>query len=141
MMKFAIILLLAFVMHSPSPANAFCCYCTDQCLDGTPCTPYCGYGGCNLFGCNCGGGCRHAAFLLQGEPQGISLTRTASTFAAIDSNGDGAIDKDEARDYLEKQGTWNEIELEAMFENQWAKMDVSGDGKISPKEFDSDLSK
>ncbi|TGZ79455.1 hypothetical protein EX30DRAFT_397042 [Ascodesmis nigricans] len=29
------------------------------CGDGTPPTPYCGYGQCNIFGCNCDGGCRH----------------------------------------------------------------------------------
>lgn len=28
------------------------------CRDGTPQTPYCGYGPCNIYGCNCQGGCR-----------------------------------------------------------------------------------
>ncbi|TGZ79457.1 hypothetical protein EX30DRAFT_342336 [Ascodesmis nigricans] len=28
------------------------------CADGTQGTPYCGYGPCNIFGCNCDGGCR-----------------------------------------------------------------------------------
>lgn len=28
------------------------------CNDGTESTPYCGYGTCNIFGCNCDGGCR-----------------------------------------------------------------------------------
>ncbi|OJJ07204.1 hypothetical protein ASPVEDRAFT_88458 [Aspergillus versicolor CBS 583.65] len=33
-------------------------YICDTCNDGTPATPYCGYGQCNVFGCNCDGGCR-----------------------------------------------------------------------------------
>lgn len=28
------------------------------CVDGTQGTPYCAYGGCNIQGCNCDGGCR-----------------------------------------------------------------------------------
>ena len=28
------------------------------CEDCTVATPYCGYGSCNIFGCNCDGGCR-----------------------------------------------------------------------------------
>lgn len=36
-------------------------YCASTiCKDGTPKTgPYCGYQSCNVFGCNCGGGCRN----------------------------------------------------------------------------------
>ncbi|KAF8885956.1 hypothetical protein BD779DRAFT_644899 [Infundibulicybe gibba] len=34
--------------------------CDKLCYDGRRCTPYCGRGsgGCNIFGCNCDGGCR-----------------------------------------------------------------------------------
>lgn len=33
--------------------------CTaDVCYDGTRKTSYCGIGKCNIFGCNCDGGCR-----------------------------------------------------------------------------------
>lgn len=32
------------------------CYCADK----TVSTPFCAYGSCNIFGCNCGGGCRKA---------------------------------------------------------------------------------
>ncbi|KAH9388474.1 hypothetical protein TYRP_023443 [Tyrophagus putrescentiae] len=31
----------------------------EYCGDCTLPTPYCGYGPCNIFGCNCDGGCRH----------------------------------------------------------------------------------
>lgn len=34
-------------------------YCNSEiCGDGTPPTPHCGKGPCNIFGCNCDGGCR-----------------------------------------------------------------------------------
>lgn len=33
---------------------------TRMCKDGTKkLTPYCGYGPCNIFGCDCTGGCRN----------------------------------------------------------------------------------
>lgn len=37
-------------------------YCLQQkiCEDGTEGTPYCGYGACNIVGCNCAGGCRRS---------------------------------------------------------------------------------
>ncbi|CAF3819589.1 unnamed protein product [Rotaria sp. Silwood1] len=38
-----------------------CCYgnfFTNRCGDGTYGNPYCGRGQCNMFGCNCDGGCR-----------------------------------------------------------------------------------
>ncbi|RAQ62226.1 hypothetical protein COH20_003054 [Aspergillus flavus] len=38
-----------------------CCHAdkNGRCEDGTQGTPYCGYRSCNIFGCNCDGGCRH----------------------------------------------------------------------------------
>ncbi|KAF8884335.1 hypothetical protein BD779DRAFT_784202 [Infundibulicybe gibba] len=44
-----------------------CCGCpkgwlppftTGWCPDNTKCTPFCAYGSCNIFACNCDGGCR-----------------------------------------------------------------------------------
>ena len=38
-------------------ALADCCYNSGGiCKDGTAGTPCCGYGGCNIFCCNCDGG-------------------------------------------------------------------------------------
>ncbi|XP_013416209.1 uncharacterized protein LOC106177849 [Lingula anatina] len=41
-------------------AQAVCCgrYKGPFCKDCTKGTPYCGYGGCNIFGCACENGCR-----------------------------------------------------------------------------------
>lgn len=42
--------------------QAVCCSASyfDMCADGTAGTPCCAYGGCNIFCCNCDGGCRSA---------------------------------------------------------------------------------
>merc|ERR1711990_10616 len=76
---------------------------------------------------------KEAATMLKGvSPEKIE----ASIFTTMDSNGDGAIDKNELRDYEKKQGTWNA----ETFENGWAKMDVNNDEKITPNEVDSMVS-
>jgi hypothetical protein len=51
--------------------TADCCYKVTNCCcrDGTAGTPYCGVGRCNIFGCNCRGGCRQG-------PIGRNVTST-----------------------------------------------------------------
>lgn len=78
-MNFLLILicLCVFIAANQSWVNAECCsqYITSEheckenresgcttkiCKDGTPLlTTFCGYGSCNIFGCNCGNGCRN----------------------------------------------------------------------------------
>lgn len=69
-------LLAAMLLILPA-AQAECCYShcvkwvpdpelgrvcvVEKCGDGTEPTPFCGYGPCNIFGCNCDGGCRKAS--------------------------------------------------------------------------------
>lgn len=79
------------------PVNADCCpkkgvvtiKCQDTdkkivliCMDGTTASPlgYCGNGDCNVFGCNCDGGCRsnpsntfEEAVKLTGEKLGCEI--------------------------------------------------------------------
>ena len=59
-LKIALVV-FACAMYLSLDATADCCNCHDGhygCYDGTECTPCCGYGGCNIFCCNCDGGCR-----------------------------------------------------------------------------------
>ena len=66
-------------------ANADCCPADAWgfCADGTRGTPYCGYGPCNIFGCNCDGGCRRpsgamesvAPITTETEEYGAALVR------------------------------------------------------------------
>lgn len=68
------------------PVNAECCYSTlvqykcgyengcetHICSDGTRVEGrYCGYGECNLFGCNCDGGCRRHSALEPADAKAI----------------------------------------------------------------------
>ncbi|PRW44326.1 Diedel [Chlorella sorokiniana] len=72
---FVAALLAALLLVLPA-AQAECCFphcvkwvngpegpmcLVEKCGDGTEPTPYCGYGKCNIFGCNCDGGCRTAS--------------------------------------------------------------------------------
>ena len=64
MLPLAILFVVGFVVMDL--ANGACCGTHTACCplwkgccgDCTYGTPYCGYGGCNIFGCNCDGGCR-----------------------------------------------------------------------------------
>jgi len=104
--------------------------CQYRCKDGTPSTPYCGYGKCNFFGCNCKGGCRKAK-----EGRSLEENRDApgleefKAFKAIDTNGDGLIDMEEASAGV------------VHFDHEKVQeIDLDRDGKISPYEFDADIS-
>ncbi|RWS09830.1 uncharacterized protein B4U79_11454, partial [Dinothrombium tinctorium] len=57
--KILLICFIAFEILSQWLVVAVCCRTTNGiCADGKKGTPYCGYGSCNMFGCNCDGGCR-----------------------------------------------------------------------------------
>ena len=60
-----------------------CCYVADPapCADGTAGTPYCGYGKCNIFGCDCDGGCRKGPCIPQ-----LSAYNSAALFKQLDLN-------------------------------------------------------
>jgi hypothetical protein len=63
-MKFILLTVLIASNLTYYLVNGVCCHkikksFNDRCGDGTKAlTPYCGYGPCNIFGCNCDGGCR-----------------------------------------------------------------------------------
>jgi len=106
------------------------------CLDGTAATPYCGNGPCNIFGCNCDNGCKSGKYKGFVWDREAPVEREAApgldeykAFMAIDTNGDGVIDMEEAS---AKVGPSN---LQRTLES-----DLNGDGKISPNEFDEDIS-
>ena len=60
MVKILLAITLVAWFSAPVEVDADCCPCwvSTVCNDGTECTPWCGYGPCNIFGCNCDGGCR-----------------------------------------------------------------------------------
>ena len=77
----AIFFLLACLTFLIEGVNGVCCNPRSVCGDGTPPTPHCGYGKCNMFGCDCTGGCRSGTCFSQ-----ISAINSAALFKQIDLN-------------------------------------------------------
>jgi hypothetical protein len=108
-MNISRILLVAILCLALSyNVQAICCFTSTQgyCADGTIGTPCCGYGPCNIFCCNCDGGCRQPrsitksftkeAFGYYLEGKGIASPQVADyLFAELDTNKDGKIDGNE----------------------------------------------
>ena len=143
------------------------CYDTDTrlryCLDGTKRVgSYCGVGKCNMFGCDCDGGCRGGKRRLMQAKTNISLPSVASSGSSVSNLvgqcQDKMIDKynttslqepEQIRAYFDCLDTNSNGMLDgkdASMRN--ASIDISdlmsldsdGDGSIDPSEFDTDLS-
>ncbi|KAF8236672.1 hypothetical protein L208DRAFT_614043 [Tricholoma matsutake] len=124
---------------SISPEPAVCCPCSSSnyCLDGTPCTPYCGYGPCNIFGCNCDGGCRRRR--SPKDEQSVNSKRTSvndnessNLFDITDTNKDGKITLDEWRNSPVRSTSSGETD--ALLAKQWAKFDTLNVGYLTKDE-------
>jgi hypothetical protein len=102
-----------------------------RCGDCTVTYTYCGYGPCNIFGCNCDGGCRTGRCSHQ---WGVSA---ADMFKTIDSNGDNRINITEANDWIKAKGS-TKLDV-AKMEISFKEMDTNRNGVIDPGEFDSGL--
>jgi len=80
------------------PRVAECCNTVDgYCRDYTRGTPCCAYGDCNVFCCNCDGGCRKhqcdtkkSGLAVSQWPMSVAET-SLGNFSAVDRNGDGDI--------------------------------------------------
>jgi hypothetical protein len=135
MMGFRTILALAIVVVAfqlATKVDAECCSPTNdvqsgpfggrptKCGDNTEPTPCCGYGGCNIFCCNCGGGCRHSR--RRSNPDEIAANDLA-TFGEIDLNKDGKVDVEEARKFVAPKNLTQAFEF--------ARYDLNGDGYLS----------
>ena len=88
--------MLLIYVHS---SNGVCCKAhrpvtTAFCFDYTFPTPCCGYGPCNIFCCNCDGGCRtHKSRKVRSLDEDDD---TRTYFQSLDLNQDGVIDFYEA---------------------------------------------
>ncbi|KAF8884315.1 hypothetical protein BD779DRAFT_1674143 [Infundibulicybe gibba] len=124
---FSFLTFVAIVLQMNSAA-ADCCRCTISgvCNDNTPCTPYCGYGRCNIFGCNCDGGCRSSY-------QGFSTYKILNTedaseayFDAADADKDGKLTFEEWATAEDNKG----VDKDKLTQ-QWAKFDSAGAGFLT----------
>ncbi|KAF8884349.1 hypothetical protein BD779DRAFT_1674166 [Infundibulicybe gibba] len=107
----SLIFFATLASHVQAASDA-CCDCIDEslftnnahCGDGTSCTPYCGYGPCNFFGCDCDGGCRvpgsisgTVGFPAAGTARSLAHTDLAAAgatedrFNAADTDNDGQL--------------------------------------------------
>ncbi|GMS97587.1 hypothetical protein PENTCL1PPCAC_19762, partial [Pristionchus entomophagus] len=97
-----------------------------------------GVGPCNIFCCNCDGGCWLAHFVVplleQLIPADISSLESRH-FSAVDANGDGVISEVEGEAYMNSTKS-----IRNKRDTKWfAEMDTNGDGVIQPGEFDKSL--
>ena len=119
--------MLVIIMLNAQDGDSACCLarhgikgCGRQpgnirlCGDCTKGTPYCGYGKCNIFGCNCDGGCRHHKNTLLSKDD---VQSDQDTFVLYDLNKDGLISWDEYVQVLKKFGKteYNEQKLKLLF--------------------------
>ena len=128
---------LAIAAAFVTVANAECCGCPSSgvCPDGTGCSGFscCAHGSCNIFCCNCDGGCRTR---LPSIYQRIdSLHHTLGRFREIDTDGSNGIDFNEFTRFFSRQPF---IESHR---DTFNSHDHNGDGQISIQEFDEDTGK
>ncbi|XP_078664153.1 uncharacterized protein LOC144907222 [Branchiostoma floridae x Branchiostoma belcheri] len=112
-----------------------------RCGDGTGPTPYCGYGPCNIFGCNCRGGCRRSKRSAAGpaearleSPQGENAM-PGGGFEDHDADQDMRLSKEEALEMLKKMGT---VDIANLPDDWFTSLDTNGNGYIDPEEYDSE---
>ena len=85
---------------------AVCCkeVCNGKCADGSGTTPCCAHGGCNIFCCNCDGGCRTGSYHCGCDSVFERAANTDSVsvaFAETDDDGAGNLTM---ANYLEYMG-------------------------------------
>lgn len=121
------------------------------CSDCTAGTPYCGYGSCNIFGCNCDGGCRtgdcsgSGGGNCLGSCSDCSINPVASqpqdpvaNFKAIDADGSGALSLQEVRAWAEKNRS-DLTHSDGVFKAAFKAIDKNGSGNIELEEYDPDV--
>ncbi|KAF8884352.1 hypothetical protein BD779DRAFT_1537155, partial [Infundibulicybe gibba] len=112
--KLLSLIFFATIASHVQASSDVCCDCTGEslfggpssghCGDGTVCTPSCGYGPCNIFGCDCDGGCRvpgsisgTVGFPAAGTTRSLADTDLAAAgatedrFNAADTDSDGQL--------------------------------------------------
>ena len=106
------------------------------CADCTSPTPYCGYGRCNFFGCDCAGGCRKKDTSLwcyqDKDYSASSSNETISLLKLYDTDSDSALSQEEFSALFK-----DNFDGEALKEFQT--LDVNSDGYVSFSEIDSDF--
>jgi len=90
-------------------------------------------GSCNVFCCNCDGGCRAG----RKRDAGADALAEYDGFKRIDQDGDGQVSLREARNYIASGACGNSTDKLPGIENHFARMDRNADGFLSRQEIDS----
>ena len=132
------LIVLAVLVLASGASYAECCNPVSGgiCGDGTCGTPCCGYGKCNIFCCNCDGGCRTGCVTC-GTSAG--LTASIEYFDEVDANDDHVIDAEEFAQWAGRAGRYYDSEADA--KRAFDSADRDGNGQIEPAEFDRDVGK
>ncbi|XP_013393532.1 uncharacterized protein LOC106161196 [Lingula anatina] len=157
MSSYMLIVLVVIWSSCVLQTEAACCRATKgYCKDCTSGTPYCGYRRCNIFGCNCGGGCRYRSGCYLSKHWGRTTCHCGwygkrsielddkneetaspqSSFSALDKDGNGYLDLNEFGQAI--KGSKGKVDADTI-QRKFAEMDDNKDKRISPGEFDTDL--
>ncbi len=142
--------LLSIILFSIiNPSKSECCgvpikcrvgrSITYRCKDCTESTPYCGKGMCNIFGCNCDGGCRegNSSLFCWSTSSGcisnefFEATGAEKLFTIIDTDSDEKISLTEAKEYFRQIRPTN-----VNIDEEFHKLDISNDGFLTLDEID-----
>ncbi|XP_065217156.1 uncharacterized protein Diedel [Planococcus citri] len=143
----SILFSVCVVVMLPSLTTAECCkaVCEDiplvdaLCADCTKASPYCATGSCNMFGCNCDGGCRKGPCGMCCGNGNVGETRKQGVEAVMeyaDIDRDGRLNLNESIHYY----LTNVAKLttpEGPIITEFAKLDKNKDGFLSPSEIDN----
>lgn len=152
--------------------SAECCYYTfkcfkpddhkvNRCADCEEANVYCGYGSCNIFGCNCDGGCRKGNPTLWCwnkvfcENVNKSLTIDTSSmmnfnaenynenilnlFENHDQNNDKMLDRIEFEQLIGNNNIEQQQQQSINIDNEFTKLDKDGNNFITLNEIDPDF--
>lgn len=123
-----------------SQVEALCCHtdANSKCNDGSNGTPCCGKGSCNIFCCNCDGGCWPSKDRRRRDENSIpEETNSTLILSQYDTNNDGHFDHDEAHNYMMSSGCGHKSMTTDELKGHFSQLDKNGDGKLHFEEIDA----
>ncbi|KAF2142729.1 uncharacterized protein K452DRAFT_297275 [Aplosporella prunicola CBS 121167] len=125
--------LVLFATLLPFAAAGPCCNSKNgNCGDGTRGTPCCGYRTCNIFCCDCGGGCRHSISLNKFTLARLQSKHASGAEEAFELAKEADTGELTLRQYTEYMGVAAD---DPVYVDWFYKHDTNGDGVITVDEI------